>query len=159
MLLLFRRSAVPIFFRPCSLPTGRPLVWLEPRLHWSSGPIGCVTARSALKATLGWSYAPILMDEVMGAIRINPELTQFTLSDVSDPRKPVVFYASRAAAGAVIGSRSVTKTILGRTWQIEVRFQPAFLAGLHQNNLYAVGLLGVLASLGVAIMVFLWSSS
>ena len=27
-------------------------------------------------ATLGWSYAPILMDEVMGAIRINPELTQ-----------------------------------------------------------------------------------
>lgn len=110
-------------------------------------------------ATLGWSYAPILMDEVMGAIRINPELTQFTLSDVSDPRKPVVFYASRAAAGAVIGSRSVTKTILGRTWQIEVRFQPAFLAGLHQNNLYAVGLLGVLASLGFAIMVFLWSSS
>lgn len=109
-------------------------------------------------ATLGWSYAPILMDEVMGAIRINPELTQFTLSDVSDPRKPVVFYASRAAAGAVIGSRSVTKTILGRTWQIEVRFQPAFLAGLHQNNLYAVGLLGVLASLGFAIMVFLWSS-
>ncbi|MBL0439759.1 CHASE domain-containing protein [Aeromonas caviae] len=110
-------------------------------------------------ATLGWSYAPILMNEVMGAIRINPELTQFTLSDVSDPRKPVVFYASRAAAGAVIGSRSVTKTILGRTWQIEVRFQPAFLAGLHQNNLYAVGLLGVLASLGFAIMVFLWSSS
>ncbi|WP_368163077.1 PAS domain S-box protein [Aeromonas sp. s6] len=110
-------------------------------------------------ATLGWSYAPILMDEVMGAIRINPELTQFTLSDVSDPRKPVVFYASRAAAGAVIGSRSVTKTILGRTWQIEVRFQPAFLAGLHQNNLYAVGLLGVLASLGFTIMVFLWSSS
>lgn len=109
-------------------------------------------------ATLGWSYAPILMDEVMGAIRINPELTQFTLSDVSDPRKPVVFYASRAAAGAVIGSRSVTKTILGRTWQIEVRFQPAFLAGLHQNNLYAVGLLGVLASLGFTIMVFLWSS-
>ena len=38
-------------------------------------------------------YPPILMDEVMGAIRINPELTQFTLSDVSDPRKPVVFYA------------------------------------------------------------------
>ena len=110
-------------------------------------------------ATLGWSYASILMDEVMGAIRINPELTQFTLSDVSDPRKPVVFYASRAADGAVIGSRSVTKTILGRTWQIEVRFQPAFLAGLHQNNLYAVGLLGVLASLGFAIMVFLWSSS
>lgn len=110
-------------------------------------------------ATLGWSYAPILMDEVMGAIRINPELTQFTLSDVSDPRKPVVFYASRAAAGAVIGSRSVTKTILGRTWQIEVRFQPAFLAGLHQKNLYAVGLLGVLASLGFTIMVFLWSSS
>ena len=110
-------------------------------------------------ATLGWSYAPILMDEVMGAIRINPELTQFTLSDVSDPRKPVLFYASRAAAGAVIGSRSVTKTILGRTWQIEVRFQPAFLAGLHQNNLYAVGLLGVLASLGFTIMVFLWSSS
>ncbi|WP_323900125.1 CHASE domain-containing hybrid sensor histidine kinase/response regulator [Aeromonas caviae] len=109
-------------------------------------------------ATLGWSYASILMDEVMGAIRINPELTQFTLSDVSDPRKPVVFYASRAADGAVIGSRSVTKTILGRTWQIEVRFQPAFLAGLHQNNLYAVGLLGVLASLGFTIMVFLWSS-
>ena len=110
-------------------------------------------------ATLGWSYAPILMDEVMGAIRINPALAQFTLSDVGDAQKPVVFFASRGVAGAAVGSSSVTKTILGRTWQIEVRFQPAFLASLNQSNLFAVGLLGLLASLGLAVMAFLWSSS
>ena len=117
------------------------------------------TEAQRVAATLGWSFAPILMDEVMGAIRISPELAQFTLTDVSDARQPVVFFASRAAAGAAVGRSSVTKNILGRTWQIEVRFQPAFIAGLHQSNLFAVGLLGLLTSLGSAVMVFLWSSS
>ena len=58
MPLSFRRSAVPIFFRPCLLPTGRRLVCLGPRRPWSSGPIGCVTARSALKIWLRATVNP-----------------------------------------------------------------------------------------------------
>ncbi|MCZ2720728.1 hypothetical protein O1D97_03470 [Marinomonas sp. 15G1-11] len=47
----------------------------------------------------GWSYAPLIMEEVLADQTINQEFEHFSLSDVTIPNSPHVFYDSDLNGG------------------------------------------------------------
>jgi PAS domain S-box-containing protein len=104
-------------------------------------------------ATEGWSYAPLIAEEVLSDLTIDG-LAAVALSDTNEPELGPFFtsasFERAPAAGLVL---RLPLRIFGRTWTAEVRATPAFLA---QLNLVAPG---ALAALGLCITALLTALS
>lgn len=109
-------------------------------------------------SAIGWSYTPLVIDEVMTDFDFYGG--EFTLSlydtgqagNVADPKDSMRFYAS-AGSEAPAADGLVAKTTLpiyGRNWLVEVKATPRFISGLNLLNPYyataSMIALGLLAS-------------
>jgi PAS domain S-box-containing protein len=90
-------------------------------------PIETVAQRE--EATVGWSYAPLVIDEVLQGLDTDTDLYTLVLRDI-DGANAVEFFRQQPAG--IDLSRTVDIPIFGRTWQAEVSATPAFVASLHQ---------------------------
>ncbi|WP_226427660.1 PAS domain S-box protein [Xanthomonas sp. MWU16-30325] len=100
---------------------------------------------------VGWTYTPLLMPEVMQALRLDPQRLQLRLSDVDASGAAVPFYSNRtAAAPNVVASTWMQREVMGRRWRLDMQASPAFAAAaevLPVSGVLSIGLLlSVLAS-------------
>ncbi|WP_201787427.1 PAS domain S-box protein [Pseudomonas sp. BMS12] len=97
----------------------------------------------------GWSYAPLLTEDVLSGLRLDNTTLHLRLRDITDADNNVLFYeASRPATTAPeILSQVVERDIFGRRWQIELSAYPPFAAHLHQTSPSLVYFIGGLLSL------------
>ncbi|HET8709767.1 MAG TPA: CHASE domain-containing protein, partial [Spongiibacteraceae bacterium] len=93
---------------------------------------------------IGWSYAPLVIDEIINSLQISDDQLLLTLSDVSDAT-PVPFYDNAAQSKTRTSYRhSEQKTVFGRHWQLTFTPTPTFIHDLHLIQPHNVFWLGTL---------------
>ena len=102
------------------------------------------------QAVLGWSYAPLLIDEVLQGIADRHPAIAFQLTDVAAPGIETAFFTSAAGSGAdsrvPFPGQSRELRIGGRLWRIAARPLPAFSRQWPLFSPWAALLLGLAAS-------------
>ncbi|WP_425261491.1 PAS domain S-box protein [Rubrivivax sp. RP6-9] len=96
-----------------------------------------------IAAGLGWTYAPLLIEDVLQGLHRDGGGYKLQLRDLDDPRSPD-FYTRRDTAGAetLPGAprRSIDFPVYGRRWRAELQATPAFAAGLGLQDPVHTGL-------------------
>ena len=112
-------------------------------------------------ATFGWSYVPLVIDEVLAGFDAPGGEFTLQLFDVSEPAQPQRFYgrgAPEPMTSASLGEtplvRQVHHQVFGRDWLIEVGATPPFVARLHALRPGAVFAVGALTSLLLAALLY-----
>jgi hypothetical protein len=124
------RNNAPTLTAPITLvqqseKTGQGFLFLLPVYH------GTVSADPSLRyqQVLGWSYAPLLIDEILRPLAdIDPDL-QLRITDLA---ARAAFFQLPAATGGstnVVATKKIT--LFGRNWQIEATASPHFISSLN----------------------------
>ncbi len=103
----------------------RAFLMLLPVYHLTM-PLDNAEQREA--ATFGWTFAPIVIDEVLQHADINNKQIALQITDVSPNETQNVFYTATAFADetTVLNNVTIKRVVLGRTWQFELRALPLF---------------------------------
>ncbi|MCJ2086690.1 PAS domain S-box protein [Methylobacterium sp. E-005] len=110
------------------------------------------TSADRRAATVGWTYAPLVIDEILAGVDLGGEGLEVILRDTASGEGDVfVRQAVDEGSGPVL-SRTTTLPVYGREWQVETRAGPAFVADLGLQRpatvaLVAFALAGLIASL------------
>ncbi|UXY55157.1 PAS domain S-box protein [Pseudomonas tohonis] len=82
---------------------------------------------------VGWSYAPLLTEEVLNGLQVDAHSLQLRLRDITTPGSGSVFYRSADApdGSAEVMSQRVERSLYGRHWEVELAAYPAFVAQLN----------------------------
>ena len=99
-------------------------------------------------ATAGWSYAPIVTDEVLDGIGVDQELFAFQVSLVLPDGTGETFYTSPGfdAAGAHGLAESTMVEVFGSEWMLEVRAQPAYVTAQNLAGPWRSLAIGLIAT-------------
>lgn len=140
-------SGTPQLTAPITLvqATGKPMqsfLFLLPVYRDGATP---ATVEARRQQTIGWSYAPLLMDDVLGELRGNPDYLQLQLSDITDPQRPLPFYLPQHATRGM-PSAQLSRAIFGRQWQMQLFAGPAFIRQLNLTSPLQVFIIGSIAS-------------
>lgn len=84
---------------------------------------------------VGWSYAPLLMEDVLAGLDSEDSHYQLSLYDL-DFAADKPFYAGNPSAAVITGiaPQKVLIPLYGRRWEAVLRPTPAFLESLHQQS-------------------------
>ncbi|MFT6655270.1 MAG: PAS domain S-box-containing protein, partial [Marinomonas primoryensis] len=110
------------------------------------------TLDERIEAGFGWSYAPLLMEEVLNHLDIDLEKIHYELFDVTDLDDKVRFYDSGKLKNRQY-EISQSKHIYGRSWESHLSVSPAYIADLHLPNPFSFIIIGVFISVLGAILV------
>ncbi|WP_350446421.1 PAS domain S-box protein [Pseudomonas solani] len=82
---------------------------------------------------VGWSYAPLLTEEVLDGLQVDVHSLQLRLRDITAPGFAEAFYESAATpdGSAEVMSLRVERSLYGRHWEVELAAYPAFTAQLN----------------------------
>ena len=103
---------------------------------------------------VGWSYAPLLIEEVLQGLDTEEDRYQLSLYDADhDAQRP--FFTDRHAPDTGAGDLRprVSIPIYGRRWEAALRPTPAFFASLHQPSPRSQGLFALLLGAAVAALI------
>ncbi|MFG5121689.1 CHASE domain-containing protein [Methylorubrum sp. POS3] len=89
------------------------------------------TAEERRSATWGWTYAPLVIDEVLAGVDLDSPALDVGIRDME--ATATRFYGDREQAGTPTDGLTATRrlSIYGRTWLVDVAARPAFVAGLN----------------------------
>ncbi|MBO1897080.1 PAS domain S-box protein [Shewanella sp. BF02_Schw] len=84
----------------------------------------------------GWSYAPLVANEVFDKISLSRQTTKLLINDVTDIENNVVFYETHVDDVNPLSDYSVTlyREIFGRKWHVSLVAYPEFVSGLHLSS-------------------------
>jgi PAS domain S-box-containing protein len=127
------------------LPVYRPQsVLATPEQRWAGG--------------FGWTYAPLVIDEVLRNVDLQRKSVALTLTDTTQPDRPEVFYAPDAA-GTGTGSAPSTDLattlnhrLFGRSWALGLQAKPAFYDELNLTSPLSVASWGSLLTGLIALL-------
>ncbi|WP_213881313.1 PAS domain S-box protein [Pseudomonas sp. dw_358] len=125
---------------------------LMPVYRTSTAP---ATVEGRLAEGLGWTYAPLLMEDVIGSLHLDRDTLRVSLRDITDPDNQPLLYADASAFEAVASATS-EQQLFGRRWRVEARVGERFVRGLHLVSPYAV--MGIGTLLSVLLAAFLTAS-
>ena len=122
-------------------------------------PMGSVAQREA--AGLGWTYTPLVIDEVLSGLNLKTGLLHLSIRDTTDFPEGDVFFTQHASGefSSASSSNVFPKTVFGRQWQIEFRAYPAFAAALDMPPPANTGLLGGLVTVLLAGLQSVWMTA
>ena len=110
------------------------------------------TLDERLDKGFGWSYAPLIMEEVLAGLNYDPNKLHFELYDVTDLDDPVLFYSGGVHEGSSY-EKIDTMVVYGRNWRTSIAVSPEFIRDLHLANPIVFFVFGLLISLLVASVV------
>ena len=111
-----------------------------------------VTQEERLRQGFGWSFAPLLTEEVLKGLHLERQGLHLRLRDITRPDQQQLFYEAIRPndGGEALMSLQSDREIFGRRWQVELSAYPAFVNRLHQVSPNLIYLLGGLLSLLLA---------
>ncbi|AWI74856.1 two-component system sensor histidine kinase/response regulator [Parazoarcus communis] len=106
------------------------------------------TVEAREEEAFGWSYAPLLMEEVLAGLNLDGSKAHLVLRDVTDGRSVQFFESGQMASGSEgeLFPQILEREVYGRSWQIEYSATPLFIRGLHQASPALVMLFGAIGS-------------
>lgn len=92
------------------------------------------TEQQRLEQLYGWSYTPLLIDEILNTVlSVKADIT-LSIADITDitDKGPLTFF-NYGNQHTVTPAKPVTETLVlfGRTWQLTMAVQPSFIAALQ----------------------------
>lgn len=104
-------------------------------------------------ATVGWTYVPLVTDEVLEGLSLHQEHLALTLTDITEPELAEAFYSTTSLGEPV--SRDAPEAALlrvpyGRSWVIRVQARPSFAGQFDLQPASAAGWTGALVTLLLA---------
>ena len=82
-----------------------------------------------LDATVGWTYAPLLIEEVLSSLSSLKGHVQLTITDIKHS-SDTPFFVSKSEAALTDYSASQTLPLFGREWQLTLTADEGFVANL-----------------------------
>lgn len=112
------------------------------------------TAAERMAKGIGWSYAPLVMEEVLADFDWNRGAIFLQVRDVTDPENRIEVYASSADFDhATVPGIVFQETVFGRQWELRYSASPVFIQSLGMwgvGTTYLVGgLISLLAAAGL----------
>jgi PAS domain S-box-containing protein len=104
------------------------------------------SAEQRERAAFGWSYAPLISDEILSRLDVGYGQVALTLHDVTDPAQAQMFFSSGAAPRAAVLSRSHIRLMYGRMWSFQIDAMPSFVASQRLTDPGTVFASGALLS-------------
>ncbi|WP_394234142.1 PAS domain-containing hybrid sensor histidine kinase/response regulator [Pseudomonas anguilliseptica] len=119
------------------------------------------TAEAREAQAFGWSYAPLLIEDVLKGILPSEQSIHLELRDITDPTKSVMFYQSNGHAQLedVELSHQLEREVYGRRWQVQLRIHPMFVSKLRQLSPLLVLSLGLVGTVLLSALVGVLSVS
>ncbi|QHE78026.1 CHASE domain-containing protein [Hydrogenophaga sp. PBL-H3] len=142
------RLTAPITLVQASGLARRGFLLLLP-VYRDNQPNPAPAAREA--ATLGWTYAPLVVDEVLADL--GPKLREVALS-LTDSAEPRPFFESQSAPAASTGTTRPL-SVQGRQWEMHIHALPALEASVKRISPSMAVLAGVVLSSLLAAGLFL----
>ncbi|MGS0737656.1 CHASE domain-containing protein [Pseudomonas sp. GG8] len=107
------------------------------------------------QSAFGWSYAPLVIADVLAGLPGQYGSIHLRLSDISLPEEERVFYDSAPDTLVLndLFTQKVSLDVYGRRWQLEVSAPPAFIDGLHLVSPRLVFWIGVLITFLFTVLV------
>ncbi|TCO80727.1 multi-sensor hybrid histidine kinase [Plasticicumulans lactativorans] len=133
--------------------TGKPLQSFLILLPVYDSPETPATEAERERRGLGWSYAPLITEDVLRGLTLPSDAVRLSLRDVTDAQRhdePFYERGIAAAAPAEVMHDAVERAIFGRRWQFELAAYPAFIDSLRQPSAVQVALAGTCLSLLLA---------
>ncbi len=128
--------------------TGQPLrsFLLMLPIYRPGLPLNTVAQREA--ATVGWSYAPLIIDEVLHQLEQNQQHFALSLRDL-DASDTQAFYAPAVPAGAIsaMPTRQLAFPVYGRRWEATVRATTEFVRAQALTPAWYTAAIGLLVSI------------
>ncbi|MDP5291978.1 CHASE domain-containing protein [Oceanimonas sp. CHS3-5] len=95
----------------------------------------------------GWSYAPLLMKDVLADLPFNTEATHLELWDVTRTGQEEAFYYTDPADSSLLHTQTAQFDMYGRQWESRFSVRPLFIDNLHLFSPLQLFLLGALVAL------------
>ena len=145
------RVTAPITLVQASGQTRQGLLMLLPTYR-AGAPLGTEVARVA--STIGWSYAPLVVDEVIGDLGPSAQEIRITLTDGTDPEP---FFTRQPAEAEPLAGLSTRRLLQvgGRQWTMQVDALPALRQALAPTPPALVAVGGVAGSSVLALLLYL----
>ncbi|MGI5308301.1 response regulator [Rheinheimera sp. WS51] len=87
-----------------------------------------------LEQLFGWSYAPILIDEILATVSdVKPDIT-LAISDVTDDDELNFYNYGNNKTAASVPAITNSLDLFGRTWQLTMAVQPSFIDVLQLTD-------------------------
>lgn len=123
--------------------------------------IGSYTVKreSTLEEVVGWTYAPLVLDEVISGLTDRSTSIHWTISDYAesgDRNTILTAGAKERHADAISATKSLT--VFNRTWEVEAVASQAFLANTEKISPAKVGAIGLGISILSSVIVYLWAT-
>jgi len=101
---------------------------------------------------IGWSYAPLIMEEMLAGLPMETQQLHLGISDITD--NPVLFYQLGQVSNDAPIHITVEQEVFGRRWQWQVQPGPAFIAALKLPSPQLLALSGILLTLLLMLSLF-----
>jgi PAS domain S-box-containing protein len=148
-----------------SLESGRATITAPISLVQASGqkkrgflvllPIYPDSGGNTPESAVGWSYTPIIIDEVLASIDTASRQVWLSLDDKNDPEDAFYSTAGSRPADASLPHTVLPVEVFGRTWEARLFATPAFVAGMPLTSPSLLGAIGVLLSMLLSSVSFL----
>lgn len=107
---------------------------------------------------IGWTYAPLIIDEILLPLEFARDELGVRLSDVTDNADPVEFFQQLTEQPIAL-QHSETIDVFGRVWRLDIYAYPSYLKRMHpmqSNHVLSLGLFlsGLGAILAMTIISF-----
>ena len=116
-------------------------------------PVG--TPEERRLAAIGWTYVPLVIDEVLDGLDMEDGTFDIALSDRGTNADQPFFATAPVRADSAEPSRQLTLPLFGRTWQVGVQARPKFRRNLNLPSPPAIGALVFVASVILAAFIAL----
>ena len=105
----------------------------------------------------GWSYAPLIIEEVLTDLRLLPEYFAAEIRDVTSPGKETKFFDNTdLAKGNLVSEYILEREVFGRTWKFRFGAYSTFVESLNLTSKESVFLFGCLLSFLVSAVLALF---
>ncbi len=95
---------------------------------------------------IGWSFAPLLMEEIIQTLKVNPKYFSLRLTDITEPDSKQVFYETSHSELLTHQTVDSKIQVFGRSWLVELGASPEFQKSLKLVNPLLIFVLGALIS-------------
>lgn len=116
---------------------------------------GLASGAERIEALIGWTYAPIVIDDVLrqsGSLDPDIALSIKDVSDIDAPSPPFFKSSTWQGDGAIALSRERTLDLFGRRWSVHLTATPAFVTSLNLTSPW-LSAAGVALSGGLLVVV------
>ncbi|WP_428240864.1 CHASE domain-containing protein [Gynuella sp.] len=120
-------------------------------------PVIPTSVEERVQKGIGWSYAPLLITEVLQDISVDTTREYLSLSDVTDDK--TVFYESESSPERLLYLSSERHLVEGRIWEASYAVKPLFVAQLNPSSTRQIMSIGGLLSVLAAALIGFWSQS